>query len=108
MSIKEQAADSFKLICYQLVYIAVKCIPARRRQRRLLLIKTDEIGDYVLLRNQLSRVRSSAVYRGYRVTLVGNTDWRQLFEAYDAHVADELIWIDKLRFRRDLFYRFSL
>lgn len=106
MSIKEKLADSFKLGCYQLVYYAVRCIPARRIQRRLLLVKTDEIGDYMLMRNQLGRFRHSGVYSGYRITFIGNRSWRQLFEAYDVHVADEVVWLDKTRFRRNMLYRF--
>ena len=107
MSIQERLTDSFKLVCYQLVYYAVKCIPARQRQRRLLLVKTDEIGDYVLMRNLLDRFRSSEAYRGYHITFVGNQSWRQLFEAYDTRVADAVIWLDKIRFRRNMCYRFS-
>ena len=106
MSIQEQLTDSFKLVCYQLVYYAVKCIPARQRRRRLLLVKTDEIGDYVLMRNLLGRFRGSRTYEGYHITFVGNRHWQQLFEAYDAGVADEVIWLDKIGFRRNMLYRF--
>jgi ADP-heptose:LPS heptosyltransferase len=108
MSINQQLADSFKLICYQLVYYTVKCIPVRQKQRRLLLVKTDEIGDYMLMRNLLQRFKDSAGYGGHRITLIGNRNWRQLFDASDASVADEVIWLDRILFRRNMLYRFSV
>ncbi|HXB90695.1 MAG TPA: glycosyltransferase family 9 protein [Puia sp.] len=108
MSVRAQWADSVKLLCYQVVYHAVKCLPARQKGPRLLLVKTDEIGDYVLLRNLLGLIRHSEAYRGHRITFIGNHSFRQLFEICDAAVADETIWLDKLKFRRSLSYRFSL
>ncbi|GGB06275.1 glycosyltransferase family 9 protein [Puia dinghuensis] len=100
--------DLFKLLCYQAVYYAVKCIPARQQPRRLLLVKTDEIGDYMLIRNLLGAFRRSNAYGSHHITFVGNIAFRQLFEAFDARAADEAIWLDKLRFRRNLFYRFAI
>ncbi|HXB08101.1 MAG TPA: glycosyltransferase family 9 protein [Puia sp.] len=106
MSFKEQVVDPFKLFCYQTVYYAVKCIPARRRNARLLLVKSDEIGDYILIRSCLGAFRRSVAYAGHHITFLGNVSCRQLFETYDSGIADEAIWLDKKRFSRNLFYRF--
>lgn len=108
MSLKEWLSDPFKLLCYQAVYYVVKSIPVRRRIARLLLVKTDEIGDYMLVRNCLGAFRRSTVYAGYHITFVGNIHCRPLFDAFDSPVADEAIWLNKKKFRRNLFYRFSL
>ncbi len=108
MALREELEDVGKLLCFQLVYYLVKCIPAKAKKQRLLLVKTDEIGDYVLVRNFLGKFRTSPVYKDHRITFVGNSIYRELFEAYDTGIADEVIWIDKKRFRRDMTYRFDI
>jgi len=100
--------DAVKLLLYRLVYWLVKCVPATPRGRRLLLVKTDEIGDYILLRNLLPLFKQSERFRDYQVTLVGNEVFRQLFEACDAGAVDNVIWINKKKFRSGLLYRYRL
>jgi ADP-heptose:LPS heptosyltransferase len=98
--------DFLKLTLYQLVYYAVRCFSAPAVANRLLLVKTDEIGDYVLLRNLLPLFRTEGPYRDHHIIFVGNSVFRQIYEQYDSGVADEVIWLDKKRFARDPFYRF--
>jgi ADP-heptose:LPS heptosyltransferase len=98
--------EFFKLTFWQLVYYAVRCFPASGGTKRLLLIKTDEIGDYVLLRNLLPLFRREGPYKDHHIIFVGNSVFRQLYQQYDTPIADETIWLDKKRFARDLFYRF--
>jgi ADP-heptose:LPS heptosyltransferase len=107
MALREELEDVGKLLCFQLVYYLVKCIPAKAKSRRLLLVKTDEIGDYVLVRNFLGKFRESPVYKDHQITFIGNSIYRELFEAYDTGIVDEVIWLDKKRFRRDMTYRFD-
>lgn len=106
MALREELEDVGKLLCFQLVYYLVKCIPAKPKNRRLLLVKTDEIGDYVLVRNFLGKFRESPLFKDHRITFIGNSIYRELFEAYDTGTVDEVIWLDKKRFRRDMAYRF--
>lgn len=100
--------DSLKLTLYQLMYHLVRCAPASRGTDHLLLVKTDEIGDYVLMRNFLRLFRQMGPYRQYKITFVGNIAFRQLYESYDNDLADAVIWLDKKKFRSDLRYRFKL
>lgn len=94
-----------KLTLYQLVYYIALCRPAKRKPRHLLLIKTDELGDYLLMRHLLPLFRQSALYRDYTITLAGNTIYRQIFNNYDQQVVDDVIWMDKSKFKKDLLYR---
>jgi len=98
--------EFLKLTLYQLIYYAVRCFPASAGAKRLLLVKTDEIGDYVLARNLLPLFRVAGPYRDHRVIFVGNSVFRQLYDQYDRGVADEVIWLDKKRFARNPLYRF--
>jgi ADP-heptose:LPS heptosyltransferase len=55
----------------------------RKPGKRLLLIKTDAIGDYVLFRNFIEITKRSEKYKGYRIDLLGNTIWSDVVETYD-------------------------
>jgi|SRR5579871_3400780 len=69
--------------------------PVRTRPATLLLIRLDDIGDYLLFRNQLASYRASPRWRGHRITLLANDSWRELFEALDADTVDEVMWVNK-------------
>jgi ADP-heptose:LPS heptosyltransferase len=65
----------------------------RPAKNRLLIIKTDAIGDYILFRNYLEVVRKSEKFKGYHITLLGNTLWRDLALNYDSDFVDEFLFI---------------
>jgi ADP-heptose:LPS heptosyltransferase len=70
-----------------------------------LIIKLDEIGDYILFRNFLKIIRESKAYERYRITLLGNDIWKEITEKFDKNFIDEFIWMDKRKFSKNLFYR---
>lgn len=76
-----------------------------RVPKTLLIVHMDAIGDYVVFRNFLREVRESTPYNGFRITLCGNSQYRELAEALDGDVVDDFIWLDRHRFRHDLRYR---
>ena len=75
-------------------------VGARPSAPRVLLIRLDAIGDYVLFRNVLRFIRHSAAYRSAHLTVLGNPSWRNLAETYDQDCADEWLWVEH---RNDLF-----
>src|ERR1700734_1406368 len=66
-----------------------------QRPLKLLILRLDDIGDYLLFRNQLRTYRASDRWKGHRITLLGNNSWRPIFEAFDSHAVDDVIWVDK-------------
>jgi len=60
----------------------------------LLIVKVDSIGDYVLFRNFIQEIKNSDTYKNHRITLCGNSWWKDLAENLDASVIDNFIWID--------------
>jgi ADP-heptose:LPS heptosyltransferase len=70
-------------------------------------VKLDEIGDYILFRNFLKVIRECDAYKGFRVTLLGNNVWKEITEIFDKNVIDEIIWLDKKKFNKNIFYRRS-
>ena len=66
----------------------------RKPGNKLLLIKTDAIGDYILFRNYIEIVRRSARFKDYHITFLGNELWKEITEKYDVGFVDELLFID--------------
>ncbi|MFI5138418.1 MAG: glycosyltransferase family 9 protein [Sphingobacteriales bacterium] len=62
-------------------------------QKRLLIIKTDAIGDYILFRNFIEVIRQSAVFKDYKIDLLGNKLWQDLALHYDSPFIDEFLFI---------------
>jgi len=96
------------IILYKLVSFLVKNIPAKSGEKHLLLIKVDEIGDYILFRNYFKYFKTSGKYKGHKITMVANKAWKSLYETYDKDSVDSIIWLDKTRYMKDIKYRFSM
>lgn len=65
----------------------------RRQQKRLLIIKTDAIGDYILFRNFIEVVKRSDLYRDYEIDLLGNVLWQDIALKYDQPYIENFIFI---------------
>jgi len=103
----KKVKKNIALILYRIILIFVKIIPAKQGSKHLLLIKVDEIGDYILFRNYFKHFRHSEKYSGYKITIVGNKAWKSLYDEYDRGIVDDVMWLDKTKYKKDLFYRFS-
>lgn len=75
---------------------------------RALVIRLDEIGDYMLWRPVMRHLLSAKVLEGKEITLCGNASWRSLYEQLDSDCFHHVIWIDKKRFKKDLWYRYQV
>src|ERR1035438_4090542 len=62
------------------------------REKKLLLIRLDDIGDYLLFINQLGMYKKSDRWKEHAVTLLGNTSWQELFMACDKDTLDDVPW----------------
>jgi ADP-heptose:LPS heptosyltransferase len=82
--------------------------PQRRERKELLIVRLDDIGDYLLFRNHLRLYKQSPRWQEHRVTLLANDSWRPLFERLDADAVDAVIWVNKQRYLQDLSYAFSV
>ncbi len=65
------------------------------KAKKLLLIRLDDIGDYLLFRDTLATYKQSPRWEGYEITLLGYTLWKDLFEMADTASVDKTIWINK-------------
>jgi len=72
---------------------------------RVLVVRNDSIGDYLLYRPWLRRLSAEARRRGQRLTLLANALWAPLAQAWDADLVEQLIPVDFGRFTTDHAYR---
>jgi len=72
---------------------------------RVLLVRNDSIGDYLLFRPWLRRLAAEVRGRGQHLTLAANALWAPLARAWDADCFDELLVVEFGRFQTDTAYR---
>lgn len=77
------------------------------KEKSILLIKTEAIGDYVLFRNFIQSIKQSNRFKNYTITLAGNEIWKPLALKYDRDAVDHFIFIDKNKFSNVSAYRKS-
>jgi len=77
-------------------------------EERLLIIRLDDIGDYLLFRNQLRMYKRSPRWRKHAVTLLGNVSWEPIFSEFDASAVDHTVWVDKREYLVNSSYRLNL
>ena len=65
----------------------------RTPAKRILIIKTDAIGDYILFRNFIETVKQSAIYADHEIDLVANTMCKDIVVNYDAQFVKEYYFV---------------
>jgi len=78
------------------------------QKNTLAIIRLDDIGDYLLFRNALEKIKRSDRFSNHHLTLIGNVVWKSVFEKYDAQTVDECLWVDKRAYFSDKAYRKNL
>jgi len=99
--------DLIKFIPLKLVEPSVSSTVANQFTKEILLIKLDEIGDYFLFRNFLAYIKQSELFKDFKVTICGNSVWKNLAENLDVNFVDEFIWLNKGEFSTNLLYRYK-
>ena len=99
--------DILKFILYQIALPAVSSITFNNFEKAIFLIKTDEIGDYILFRNFLLLIKQNEKFKDYKIVLCGNSAWKNIAENIDLDYVDEFIWLNKKKFMNNLFYRYK-
>lgn len=99
--------NRIKGIIYEIIGLLARTgFRSKPAQKKLLIIRVDEIGDYMLWRNFLNEITAAPAYRNHTVHFCGNKSWKNIFEKFDADTVQKSFWIDKLRFKKELKYRY--
>ena len=83
-------------------------VPNKNIQKHsLMLIRLDAISDYIIFRNFIKLIKTSAKYKNYSITLLGNIAWKDLSVELDKNYIDKYIWIDRDEFNKNIDYRYN-
>ncbi len=94
-----------KLAYYSALFLLPRKKPEQLKNKSILLIKLDDIGDYILFRNLLKYFKLSNKFQDHHITLCGNIIWKDIFELLDKDYVDNVIWVNKSKFSKNLLYR---
>jgi ADP-heptose:LPS heptosyltransferase len=99
--------NRLKDIVYEMVgWLAAK---GRRRpatQKKALIIRVDEIGDFMLWQPFLQEIVHAEKFRGYEFHFCGNKSWKALFDTFNSELVTQSFWLDKTRFKKQMRYRY--
>jgi len=101
------------LINYFITIFLISIIKKRNsknngNEKRLLLIRLDTIGDYILFRNFIEEIKKDEKYKNFKITLAGNIIWKNLAETFDKNFVEEFIWINRKKFYFNLKYKYRI
>lgn len=99
-------SNLFKDCIYTLVGLAARAGVRTQTRNGVLVVRVDEIGDFILWRPFFKVFRESDRWKDRDVVLCGNRSWKELYETFDADSRAEALWMDKVRFKKDMVYRY--
>ncbi|TAF74897.1 MAG: lipopolysaccharide heptosyltransferase family protein [Bacteroidetes bacterium] len=77
----------------------------KTKNKKILFIKTNVIGDYFFFRSFFELIRKDNKYKDYQIDLIGNILWKPIFEEYDSKYIDNVYWLDIYKFSTNIIYR---
>lgn len=98
------------LINFIINSLIIKLIHFKKRsikEKTLLVIRLDSIGDYILVQNFFNVLRNDPFFKNYNITLCGNIIWKDLAEYCNKNDFDNFLWINKKKFKWNLFYKYD-
>jgi ADP-heptose:LPS heptosyltransferase len=99
----------FKGLVYD--FVLLLAIAGKRKKidkPKALVVRTDEIGDYILWQSFIPELVQSKLLKGYTVDFIGNTSIRTLFNLNGKDYFTNTFWLHKNAFKKILYYRFTL
>ena len=82
-----------RLILLKFPYLFQLLAKFKKPEKKILLIKTDAIGDYILFRNFLEEVKKAPQYQDYQIDLLGNLIWQEIATFYDNNYVSHFYFI---------------
>jgi ADP-heptose:LPS heptosyltransferase len=80
----------------------------RNTIEKVLIIRVDEIGDYLLWRKFISELLASSLCSQKEVHFVGNISWKNLFELeFTNNPFVKIYWLNKTLYKKSIVYRFK-
>lgn len=102
--------NTAKLMIYEVILLLAKIRFTKQSTDNdtILLIKTDELGDYILFRNYIELFITTYA-ANKKIIFIGNELWKNLFENFDSHPGImATYWVNKKSFKSQMAYRYRL
>ncbi len=96
----------FHYIIFVIIDLILHFRKIKVKNKTLLIIRLDAIGDYILIRNYFRLFREDEKYQHSKITLCGNSIWKDIAEEMDKDVFNEFIWMDRKKFRSNIIYKY--
>ena len=96
------------LIYDLIIFFACKGKRIENRKEKVLLLRVDEIGDYILWRKFIFEILNSHTCFQKEVHFIGNESWKKLFYLeFDSSNFKNIYWFNKNKFKTSIIYRFK-
>jgi len=79
----------------------------KNKSKKVLIIRVDEIGDYILWRKFIHPILKSYDLTNHEIHFLGNESWQSLFELEFKGTFTKIYWLKKINFKKNLSYRYS-
>jgi ADP-heptose:LPS heptosyltransferase len=100
--------NRIKGFAYDMVlYFVLFTIKNKNKSKKVLIIRVDEIGDYILWRKFIHPILKSYDLTNHEIHFLGNESWQSLFELEFKGTFTKLYWLKKINFKKNLSYRYS-
>ncbi len=100
--------DLLKGKLYDFVLILASLARKQKTTKKVLIVRVDEIGDYILWRKFLVELVLFYRNKNYEIHFIGNSSWKSIFLLLDNNHISQSFWVDKKTFKKNLWYRYKL
>ncbi|HXH99707.1 MAG TPA: glycosyltransferase family 9 protein [Sphingobacteriaceae bacterium] len=83
-----------RFILLKIPYLFALLSRYRKPAKRILIIKIDAIGDYILFRNFIELIHISEKFKNYEIDIVGNELWKDIALKYDSQFVTRFFFIN--------------
>jgi ADP-heptose:LPS heptosyltransferase len=97
-----------RVFVFILIDILLLSFVRRGKSDVVLILKFDQLGDYIIARNFLLQIRNHAPYKSKKIVLCANVVLKDFIETYDVNFFDEFIWIDRAQLLNEMGARFAI
>lgn len=102
-NIKRFLINSYCLLIDIISYVTLRRYKLINNRKKILIIKTDNIGDFILWADAGKEYKKIFPAEQYEITLLANSIWQNLAKA--SNYFDETISLDRKKFMLHPFYR---
>jgi ADP-heptose:LPS heptosyltransferase len=74
--------------------------------KKALIVRADEIGDFMLWHVFIEHIVTAEKFRDYEFHFCGNQSTRSLFNTFDTQWIGHTYWMEKIRFKTKILYRY--